>query len=61
MTDVSDVVKDFRIPNPGGAGEHHSDNSEHAGDAGVLQRRGERRATINEVLCGLRRVRIYVL
>ena len=27
----------------------------------ILQRRGERRATINEVLCGLRRLRIYVL
>jgi len=27
----------------------------------VLQRRGERRATINEFLCGLRRLRIYVL
>ena len=26
-----------------------------------LQRRGERRATINEVLCGVRRLRIYVL
>jgi len=26
-----------------------------------LQRRGERRATINEVLDGLRRLRIYVL
>jgi len=27
----------------------------------LLQRRGERRATINEVFCGLRRLRIYVL
>ena len=26
----------------------------------LLQRRGERRATINEVLCGLRRLRIFI-